>query len=63
MEIHDLALSKFGAGREKDLLFTKALASSGLIDKAILFNRLGDIKTDSNMIHLIRERIEASFTS
>ncbi|MBN1379497.1 MAG: hypothetical protein JXA04_09705 [Gammaproteobacteria bacterium] len=61
MEIHDLALYKYGAGREKDLLFTKALANAGLTDKETLLGRLGDINADRNIIDLIRARIEASF--
>lgn len=33
MEMHDLALSKYGIGREKDLAFTRALAKGGDIPR------------------------------
>jgi vacuolar-type H+-ATPase subunit B/Vma2 len=61
MEIHDLVLSKYGAGREKDLLFTRALVKTGMLDKAVLITRLEDVEAVAAVNSLIRERVEADF--
>lgn len=61
MEIHDLALSKYGAGREKDLLFTRALAKTGRLNKEELLVRLQDVDAGKAVDSLIRSRIEADF--
>lgn len=63
MEIHDLALSKYGAGREKDLEFTAALAQHHLVTRSTLIDRLRKVETDENHRALIRQRIEADFRS
>ncbi|AKS43218.1 DUF6036 family nucleotidyltransferase [Wenzhouxiangella marina] len=44
MEVHDLALSKYGAGRPKDLEFNAALIRAGLLDQATLIRRLQDVE-------------------
>jgi len=59
MEIHDLALSKYGAGREKDRDFTRLLAKDGHIQKQILLERLEDVEADQAKHALIRERINS----
>ena len=61
MEIHDLALSKFGAGRPKDLEFNAALARTGLLNKAILLGRLEQVDADTNLRQRIIDRIKAVF--
>lgn len=61
MEIHDLALSKYGAGREKDLIFTRALVKTGMLNKEELLVRLKNVDADKAMDFLIRSRIEADF--
>jgi hypothetical protein len=61
MEIHDLALSKFGAGRPKDLEFNAALARTGLLSKDELLNRLEQVEADSNLRQRIIDRIGAVF--
>ena len=61
MEIHDVALSKFGAGRPKDLDFNRALAAEGLIDSSVLLERLGKVSADSEIINRIKQRIAAAF--
>lgn len=61
MEIHDLALSKYGAGREKDLLFTRTLVRTGMLNKEELLARLKDVTADDTVDSLIRSRIEVDF--
>lgn len=39
LEVHDLAISKYVAGREKDLAFTAVLARHGLTRKHTLLER------------------------
>ncbi len=41
LEVHDLAVAKLVAGREKDLVFVKALLREGLADPATIATRLG----------------------
>lgn len=40
-EVHDLVASKLVAGREKDIEFTEALLNAGIIDPAVLKDRIG----------------------
>lgn len=61
MEVHDLALSKFGVGRPKDLEFNKALAKTGLLNKSELLRRLKQVDADSVLRQRINDRIEAVF--
>jgi len=61
MEVHDLALSKFGAGRPKDIEFNKALARTGLLNKSELLRRLEQVEADSYLRKRIISRIEAAF--
>jgi hypothetical protein len=63
MEIHDLALAKYGAGREKDLEFTQALARLGAVDRAVLEQRLGLIDTTQGHRDLIAGRIARDFAT
>lgn len=61
MELHDLALSKYGAGREKDLAFTAALAKTGAVEQAVLESRLAAVAAPGAIIHLMQQRIRADF--
>lgn len=45
MEAHDLALSKLGAGREKDLEFVQDVARLELIQRTTLLERLTAVET------------------
>lgn len=40
LEVHDLAISKYVAGRDKDMAFVRALATHRLVDEATLLRRL-----------------------
>lgn len=44
LDPHDLAISKYIAGREKDRIFTSALVRMRLLDRALLHERLVDTK-------------------
>jgi len=61
MEINDLALSKFGAGRPKDLEFNAALARTGLLNQSELLARLDQVEADSILRQRIIDRINAAF--
>lgn len=57
LEVHDLALSKYAAGREKDLRFTRDLLTEKLVDPKTLIERLELMPLDRTMYGLIKERI------
>lgn len=59
MEIHDLAISKYGIGREKDLLFNAALASRGWLRRETLLERLLQAEMDDARVSLVTARIKA----
>lgn len=61
MEANDLALSKYGAGREKDLSFTHGLATEGLTREATLLERLEEVRADTHHLDLMRSRIRRDF--
>lgn len=61
LEVHDLAISKYAAGREKDLAFTAALARYQMTAKKTLLEREGWTRLDSARRKLVRARIERDF--
>jgi len=61
LEVHDLALSKYIAGREKDLAFTRELARQGYTHQATLLERLGTMKTAAALARLVQGRIGRDF--
>lgn len=61
MEIHDLALSKYGIGREKDMEFTHVLAKSGYLVKQTLLGRLQEVEASEVILELMRTRIHSDF--
>jgi hypothetical protein len=63
LEVHDLAISKYVAGREKDLVFTLALARHGLTRKATLLARLSGTRLDTARRKLAAARIERDFAA
>ena len=63
LEVHDLAISKYVAGREKDLEFTRELARHGMTGKAILLARLASTKLDAAIRRAVRGRIERDHPS
>jgi hypothetical protein len=63
LEVHDLAISKYAAGREKDLAFTRELARHGMTDKKTLLKRLAATKLEAALARAVRGRIERDFPS
>ena len=61
LETHDLAISKYVAGREKDLAFTAELARHQLTRRDLLLKRLRDTAIDPRLAAIIRERIKHDF--
>jgi hypothetical protein len=59
--VHDLAISKYVAGREKDLEFTRKLAKHGMTDKATLQVRLRETKVPDPLRTVVIGRIERDF--
>jgi hypothetical protein len=57
LEVHDLAISKHVAGREKDLEFTRELARHGMTDGRILVQRLKETAVPTELRKLIEARI------
>jgi len=61
LEVHDLAISKYVAGREKDLEFTRELARHGMTEKKTLLRRVAATKLDAALTRAVRGRIERDF--
>lgn len=61
LEIHDLVLSKWAAGREKDRDFVKAAVRHRLVDRTTLLERLDTMAIDLGHRSTLRARIEAAF--
>jgi len=57
LEVHDLAVSKYVAGREKDLEFTRELARRGMTHRKTLLARLAATKLDTPLARMVRGRI------
>lgn len=62
LDVHDLALSKYVAGREKDLAFTAQLSRHGLVGKKTLLERLRGTDLAPAPRKLVRGRIERDFS-
>lgn len=58
LEVHDLAISKYVAGREKNLDFTRELARHGMTEKKVLLSRLAGTRLDAALARAVRARIE-----
>jgi hypothetical protein len=56
-----LAISKYVAGREKDLAFTATLARHGLTDKETLLQRMRQTKLAPQLRKLVARRISRNF--
>lgn len=61
LDPHDLAISKYAAFREKDLVFTRELARRGLVSRDQLLVLLGQTKMSDDLRERIRARIAADF--
>lgn len=63
LEVHDLAISKYVAGREKDLEFTRELAKHRMTDKETLVKRSSETELSDALHALVLARIGRDFTS
>ena len=61
INVHDLVLSKYAAGREKDLAFNSALVRAGCVAKRKLVSLLGTMALDDQIKAIIRDRFTADF--
>jgi len=58
LDVHDLAIAKYVAGREKDLAFTRELARHNLVRRELLVERLKGTALDSESARKVATRIE-----
>jgi hypothetical protein len=63
LDVHDLVLSKYAAGREKDLAFNQALVHHGCVTKRKLVRLARSMPVGAEMKHLIVMRIKADFVA
>jgi hypothetical protein len=61
LEVHDLAISKYVAGREKDARFLAAAVAHGLVRREVLLARLDETGIDDQTRARIAQAIEADF--
>lgn len=61
LEPHDLVISKYLAGRPKDLEFCGALAAAGLVEEAVLRERLAATACSPEERERVRTRIRRDF--
>ncbi len=61
LEVHDLAVSKYVAGRPKDLGFTALLARHGMTRRRILLERTARTRLSPKLRALVRARIARDF--
>lgn len=61
LEVHDLAISKYVAGREKDLEFTAELARRVMTEPSTLRQRLRDTDVSPELRTIVQARIRRDF--
>jgi hypothetical protein len=61
LEPHDLAIAKYVAFRDKDLVFTRELACRGIVSEETLFSLLDQTQLDEHTRSRIREQITRDF--
>jgi hypothetical protein len=61
LEVHDLVVSKYVAGREKDRRFVRAAAAHRLVDRATLLERLERTAIDEEQRARIVELVKLDF--
>lgn len=63
LDLHDLAISKCYAGREKDEEFLRAVILAGMLDKPVLLQRLAETEVDALRRLSMQAAIERYFAS
>ena len=61
LEVHDLGIAKYVAGREKDLQFTAALARHRMVSREVLCQRLAATSVDAPIRERVSQRIKRDF--
>ncbi len=61
IDAHDLALSKYAAGREQDIEFNRELARHGIVSKRKLIRLVPSMPIDDERKRLILDRIKRDF--
>jgi hypothetical protein len=61
LEAHDLALSKYAAGREKDLAYTRVMVQRKMLDRNLLLKRLPAMPVEGRLKEQIEGRIARQF--
>lgn len=61
LDIHDLAISKYVAGREKDREFTHELVKQGMVRRDILKDRERETDLSPELRKLVRARVARDF--
>jgi hypothetical protein len=61
VDVHDLALSKYAAGREKDIEFNRELARHGIVGKRKLMRLVPSMPLEDARKRLILARIKVDF--
>ena len=62
LEVHDLVVSKYAAGREKDALFIREVIAHGMVDQATLLERLEVTPFETPLKGAIVARIRRDFS-
>jgi hypothetical protein len=63
LDPHDLAIAKYAAGREKDVVFTRELARRAIVSKDRLLALLDQTAVSEGMCQRIREQIARHFAA
>jgi hypothetical protein len=61
LEVHDLAIAKHAAGREKDIEFTGVLAAHGMVRRETLLERAAQTEMPDGLRQRILARIARQF--
>jgi hypothetical protein len=59
LEVHDLAIAKLAAGREKDLDFVRTLARRGYVERAVLNERIEETALDAIIGARVKDLVNA----
>ncbi|CAN5558240.1 hypothetical protein BH10PSE6_BH10PSE6_25160 [soil metagenome] len=61
LELHDLAIAKYAARREKDLIFTRELTRRGLVSRERLLSLVDLTPVEAEVRNWIRTDIASDF--
>jgi hypothetical protein len=63
LEVHDLVLSKYAAGREKDMAYNQALVRYGCVAKKRLLALAKTLPVDEEVKGIVLRRINTDFAA